>query len=185
MISNFWFRIVVILRLLGYISQFVSGLYLAGFITSLCAIPLIIWPSSVRNNGATAKSIYGYLKTNALAIHSYAGMISTLPIISYGVINYLETEKYGYIEIILLGILLLISFLLFNMSPPKKESSWNVSLFRNKHRVASLILLLANIFQYSAGVNLQIETLSLASIFFLTSLVILFFVKPVKPSSVT
>ena len=79
---------VAFLRSLGYISQIVGGLHLAGTISLLGAIPLVFWGDKdylINKPG-------DYLKKNALQIHSYAGIVTAIPIIYYGLNYFLQTK---------------------------------------------------------------------------------------------
>ena len=164
-------KIVATLRAGGYLSQIYGGLHLAGGISLLGAIPLILWGHK------NSKESGSYLKNNALKIHSYAGAITAIPLITGGLANYKNMSNSAYLEISLVGICLATAYLIFKMERPKFKGIYKSYLYKNKHQIGSTVLLLANAIQYHAGVSLGKSGLSFASIFFVSAIALQFFVK--------
>lgn len=167
---------VALLRSLGYASQIAGGLYIAGSLSLLGAIPLIIW----GNKEPKDDDKQNIFQRNALSIHAYAGALTAIPLVFHGIVGFTKYQNAAYLEISAVGICLAIAYLIFKSKMPSSDSLFVMArrkLYTNKHQIGSLVLLFANIFQYHAGQTLNKGGLSLASIFFVAAMFTQFFVK--------
>lgn len=177
MCSINFLKVVIILRVVGYGCQFFSGLFFAGLLNFICALPLVLWSDA---KDTKIKPLFKYLSDHAVQIHSYAGVTSSLIIIINELINYFYNRNIGYLVLVLFGFFLFLSFILFNSSVSTTSIPFMYFIVNNKHKLGSLMLFIANGLQYYAGVLLGKKGLSLASLFFIMSMILLFFVKSKK-----
>lgn len=170
------FKIVIGLRAAGYLCQTFSGLPIAGIINFICTLPLILWG---EKKVITTFVPVSFLSTQAIKIHSIAGGVSSLIIVYQQLATYFINGTRGNLELAIFGTLLFISFTIFNCAEPTTTGIFSF-IYNYKHKLGSLTLLAANIIQYHAGSVLGKSGLSIASVFFIVSLALLFFVKNEK-----
>lgn len=173
---RYLFKVVIALRAAGYLCQTFSGLPIAGFINFICTLPLILWG---EKKALTTSVLISFLSARAVKIHSIAGGVSSLIIVYHQLSIYFTNRTTGNLELAIFGSLLFISFTVFNLTEPITPSVFSF-VYNNKHKLGSLTLLTANIIQHHAGLVLGESGLSLASVFFIVSLTLLFFVKTGK-----
>lgn len=173
--NDYLLNLVAFIRSLGYLGQISGGLYFAGTLSFIGALPLIIY-----GDNKYSKSKFSLIKNNALAIHSYAGVITAIPIIVYGITGFNKTTNYAYLEISLVGICISIAYVLFKTKLPSYRSRFTNTIkfiYKYKHQLGSCVLLIGNIFQYHTGIVLGRGGLSVASVFFIVAIATQFFVK--------